>query len=119
MAGMDEFYADMHLGIERNRAAAERVALEDTQRRTVAQLMAEKRDLRGHYDDLVASTAGNLALRYALATALAKLDPTHPLVQDADLRDRIVRHAKHTIVATGDWDQVREVGRTFKIPGRS
>jgi len=116
---MDDFYADMHRGIERNRAAAERNDLAASYQSTINRLRDEQRELRSLYDQLVASNAGNLALRYAFASELAKIDPSHPLVRDAALRDRMVRHAQATITATnGDWDAVRELGSSFQMPRR-
>ncbi|MBS0454172.1 MAG: hypothetical protein JSS14_22960 [Proteobacteria bacterium] len=64
------------------------------------------------------ANAGNLALRVSALKELAKIDPTHPLVHDAALRERMFKHAANTINATSDWDQVRKFGQTFQIPGR-
>jgi len=115
---MDDFYADMHRGIDQRRAAGERMDLAARYQKALDTVVRERDQLRGYYDALIASNAGNLALRYALTSQLAKFDPNNPLVRDADLRDRISRHAKDTINATnGDWDAVRELGATFKIPG--
>lgn len=119
MAGMDDFYADMHRGIERNRNSAQQIRTAATYQQAINQLAAERDELRRDYETLVGQNAGNLALRYSYAAELAKLAPDHPLVRDAALRDRIVRLAKQTISATdGDWDAVRELGATFTIPRR-
>jgi hypothetical protein len=118
MSQFDAFLNDMgrHTDavIADRRLAAEVARAQEIINRVSAERDAAMR-LQTQYRD---SNAANLALRVAALNALAKVDPTHPLVRDADLRDRITRHAKHTIEATNDWDEVREVGRTFKIPGR-
>lgn len=120
MAGMDDFYADMHRGIERNRAAAEQIRAEGKWQEAINRMAAERDELQKDYETLVGQNAGNLALRYSFAAELAKYAPDHPLVRDAALRDRIVRLARQTVVATdGDWNAVRELGTTFTMPRRS
>lgn len=120
MAGMDDFYSDMHRGIERNRNAAEQIKNTAKFQAALNQVAAERDELQKDYDTLIGQNAGNLALRYSYAAELAKYVPDHPLVRDASLRDRIVRHARDTIRATnGDWDAVRELGATFAMPRRS
>ncbi|CAN7775438.1 hypothetical protein LJR290_007768 [Variovorax sp. LjRoot290] len=120
MAGMDDFYADMHRGIERNRNAADQIETAARYQQAVNQIAAERDEIQKDYDTLIGQNAGNLALRYSYAAELAKYVPDHPLVRDAALRDRIVRHAKDTIRATnGNWDAVRELGATFTMPRRS
>ncbi|VTU44946.1 hypothetical protein [Variovorax sp. RA8] len=117
---MDDFYADMHRGIERNRNAAELLKTAARYQHAVNQIAAERDEIQRDYDTLIGQNAGNLALRYAYASELAKFAPDHPLVRDAALRDRIVRHAKDTIQATnGDWNAVRELGATFTMPRRT
>lgn len=70
-------------------------------------------------DELADGNAANLALRYALATALEKVDPTHPLLKDVALVERIKAAAVSAYsVSNKDFDAAREVGRSFVIPER-
>ena len=63
------------------------------------------------------ATAANLVTRIAVEKQLRKLDPNHPLLVDKSLRERLQAAGKHSLSVTHDWDAVREVGNTFKIPG--
>ncbi|MEJ8837550.1 hypothetical protein [Ramlibacter sp. AN1133] len=58
--------------------------------------------------------AANLAEKYALRAALAKLDPDHPLVVNAALRERIHQAGIRAIALTNDWEAAREAGETFR-----
>ena len=65
-----------------------------------------------------------LGVREALIAQLKLLDPQNPLVVDSELRRRIGEAAAHAFYSVPDpdgvrnFDRAREVGRTFKIPGR-
>lgn len=113
---MDDFYADGQLQRERNRNIAERNELIRHYEAQIAQIVGERdkanRDLR----DVIGENGGNLALRYAFTVALTELDPSHALVRDPELRERIAKLGADTVHATNDWDQCREVWRTFKVP---
>lgn len=113
---MDDFYADGQLQRERNRNITERNELIRNYEAQIAQVVAERDKAISDLREVIGENGGNLALRYAFTTALAELDPSHPLVLDADLRERIARVGAQTVHATNDWDECREVGRTFKIP---
>ena len=65
-----------------------------------------------------AFNAGNLAMKHLLLRELAKLDPSHPLVRDAALRESVSAGAKKVMAATDHWDNVRDYGLNLKIPGR-
>lgn len=83
---------------------------------------------REHYEDRIADLRNYLAraygLREALLVQLKISDPSNPLVQDEDLRERIATSASRAFFANRDPDgtlnfnRAKEVGRTFKIPGR-
>ncbi|WP_454912897.1 hypothetical protein [Variovorax gossypii] len=116
MAGMDDFYADAQLQRQQHQHTREMNALAAQYQAVIDQVAAERDGALRELKELLAGNAGNLALRYAYAEALAQIDPEHPLIVDPGMRDRIAKLAKETILATNDWDQVREVGRTFKVP---
>ena len=63
--------------------------------------------------------AQNLAIRFALAAQLERIDPDNPLLKDAMLLERL-KKAGSTVFAVTDnsYDAAREVGRNFKVPGR-
>lgn len=63
--------------------------------------------------------AGNLGIRCALEEQLRHVDPTSPLLKDTSLIERIKAAAISGFYALNEhFDGAREVGRTFKIPGR-
>lgn len=65
------------------------------------------------------ANAGNLGVRYALAEQLSHADPDNPLLKDVSLVERIKAAAESAFKIAGNhFDAAREVGRTFKIPGR-
>ncbi len=76
------------------------------------------------HESVCLSLAKALAVREAALTQLASLDPTNPLVVDGDLRLRIAEAGEQAFVnhpgADGvrTYNRAREVGRSFKIPGR-
>ena len=63
--------------------------------------------------------AQNLAIRFALAAQLERIDPDNPILKDTMLLERL-KEAGSSVFAVTDsnYDAAREVGRTFKIPGR-
>lgn len=63
--------------------------------------------------------AGNLGIRCALEEQLRYVDPNSPLLKDTSLLERIKAAAISGFYALNEhFDGAREVGRTFKIPGR-
>ena len=68
---------------------------------------------------MVDKAAEYAAMRHALAEQLAVYDPQNPLLKDQILIEKLQSAAVSTL-RTNDlnFDAVREVGRTFKIPGR-
>lgn len=63
--------------------------------------------------------AGNLGIRGALQEQLRHVDPNSPLLKDTSLLERIKAAAISGFYAAGEhFDGAREVGRTFRIPGR-
>lgn len=69
------------------------------------------------YADAYAAT---IAVRNAFATQLAKLDPSNPLLKDVMLIERIRAAGISAYRVCGnDLAAAREVGNTFKVPGRS
>ncbi|KWT65019.1 MULTISPECIES: hypothetical protein [unclassified Variovorax] len=68
--------------------------------------------------DLEQSNAGNLAMKYLALRELKRLDPTHPLVRDAALREQVSAAAKKVLKVSGNWDDVRDFGQNYKLPGR-
>lgn len=74
---------------------------------------------RAALDKMQLANASNLTIRYALAKELQKVDPGNPLLNDKMLRERLMEAgAKAFSISDLDFDAAREVGRTFKIPGR-
>lgn len=63
-------------------------------------------------------------VREALMAQLRRFDPQNPLLHDLDLRKRIGTAAAQAFFNNPDpdgvlnYERAREVGRTFKIPGR-
>lgn len=105
------FAGDMAVGTANARAdAAER-----NQALAESRLAKAYRDLQAMMD----TNASNLAMRYSLALQLCMLDPDNPLLKDASLKERIFKAAETAFKISGNnFDAAREVGRTFKIPGR-
>lgn len=62
--------------------------------------------------------AANIAMRYALAEQLRRVDPNNPLLIDSALRERILNHGERVLATTNNWDSVREAAQNFAIPGR-
>lgn len=70
-------------------------------------------------EDMTDYAAENVVIRQALATQVAMVDPNHPLLVDTSLIERM-KKAGVSALRTNNlhYEAVREVGRTFKIPGR-
>ena len=62
--------------------------------------------------------AGNLAMKHLALRELAKIDPSHPLVRDAALRESITAAARKVMAMSDNWDDVRNFGQNYKLPGR-
>lgn len=119
MSQLDGFFADASRNTDALIADRARRAEVAHAQAIIDRIAAERDAAMAERKEYEQSNAGNLALRVAALKELEKLDPSHPLVRDAALRERIAKHAKDTINATHDWDEVRELGRTFQIPGRN
>ena len=64
------------------------------------------------------ANAGNLAMKHLALRELKRIDPTHPLVRDAALREQIATAAERVMKMSDNWDDVREFGLNYKLPGR-
>jgi hypothetical protein len=89
--------------------ARSRTRLQQTQ-----QLAARIDELQKNYDDLGDNNAANLAEKHALRTALAKLQPNHPLISNKSLQERIQKAGVTSMRIAGTWDAAAEAGDTFK-----
>jgi hypothetical protein len=69
-------------------------------------------------DFLKEANAGNLAMKHLLLRELKRVDPNHPLVLGAALRERISAEAEKVMKRTDNWDDVRDFGLKFAIPKR-
>ncbi|WP_431273258.1 hypothetical protein ACQ858_13625 [Variovorax ureilyticus] len=98
------------------------IAREITQRRLQVDeeiRQAERdRQARATIQTLRDANAGNLALRCALLEQLRRVDPSNPFARDAALQERVLRLGQSALEITGDWDEVRKVGREFQVPRR-
>lgn len=92
----DQHIADMHRAADAKRLASAHEAL---------------RNVKGF-------NAGNLAMKHLALRELAKIDPSHPLVRDAALRESVSAGAKKVMSMSDNWDDVRDYGLNVKIPGR-
>lgn len=104
MSQLDGFFADASRINSEIRAEEDRAA----DRRQSNQVLAK---VKG-------ANAGNLAMKHLALRELAKLDPSHPLVRDAALRESISAGAKKVMSMSDNWDDVRDYGLNIKIPGR-
>lgn len=107
MSQLDEFFADA------SRINSEIRAAED---KADAEVNAQK--AKRVIAEVKGFNAGNLAMSHLALRELAKVDPTHPLVRDATLRESIKVDARKVMVRSNNWDDVREFGLNFKVPGR-
>ncbi len=119
MSQLDGFFADASRNTDALIADRARQAEVARAQAIIDRIAAERDAAMAQRKEYRESNAANLALRVSALKELEKLDPSHPLVRDAALRERIARYASDTINATNDWDEVRELGRTFQIPGRT
>ncbi len=110
-----DFASDMHASADRQRAmnavqehmdaAAENAAIATHNYNTAE-------EFKDH-------NAANLAHRYALQEQLRTLDPTNPLLIDRQLVERLQAAGSAAYrIAGNEWNAARELGRTFKVPGR-
>jgi hypothetical protein len=58
--------------------------------------------------------AANLAEKYALREALSRLDPRHPLLTNQALRERIHMAGEQAMAISRNYNDARDVGKTFK-----
>ena len=107
MSQLDEFFADA------SRINSEIRAAEDQADAAVNAQKAKRviAEVKGF-------NAGNLAMSHLALRELAKVDPTHPLVRDAALRENIKVAARKVMSMSNNWDDVREFGQNYKISGR-
>lgn len=74
--------------------------------------------------ELEVALARSYGVRAAVYEQLRKFDPGNPLLTDESLRSRIANAAESAFINNPDpdgrlsYDRARDVGRTFKIPGR-
>lgn len=111
MSQLDGFFADAaRIGSEIRAAKAQaddaELALRNQQRANKV------------IDTLKEANAGNLAMKYLALRELKRVDPNHPLVRDAALREQVSAGAKKVMKVSDNWDDVREFGQTYKISGR-
>jgi hypothetical protein len=89
-----------------------------------AQYQSELEARSVRYEKVSTALAGQYALREALIGQLRKFDPKNPLIEDQDLQQRVKTAAAQALFNNLDpdgainFERAREVGRTFKIPGR-
>lgn len=77
-------------------------------------LPARARGLAGALRAVMDWNAGNLAEAVALREALARLDPTHPLL-DPEVQDCLKAVGRKALASTGDWDDVRRAAKNFLV----
>lgn len=65
-------------------------------------------------DEMTKSNAANFSEKHALRVALAKLDPTHPLLTNKSLQERIQNAGERALVLADDWNAVKAAGASFK-----
>lgn len=88
--------------------------LEIKQIRRAKQQEAEHQELLTRLNTAEMDNSGNLAEKYALRAALAKISPNHPLLTNAALQEKIRESGKKAVSITNDYDAARDVGTTFK-----
>jgi hypothetical protein len=107
--------------------AASQQALIESQQEEIARLNAqlarlveEKEEARPRILKLRSDLAGSerdlarhMTIEHAFRARLEQLDPFSALVSNADVRTRLGDHGYKVFQATGDWLQVKEVGRSF------
>ena len=95
--------------------AIDNAALADRYARSVDAAIERRKEADARYLELALTNSANLAEKHALRTALAKLDPRHPLLTNAHLRERI-HHAAEQVyaISSSSWTDIANVGRDFK-----
>ena len=67
------------------------------------------------HKDMALSNAANYAEKHALRAALSRLDPSHPLVTNKALQEKIQNAAERVAVMSEfDYDSIMKVGRDYK-----
>lgn len=69
-------------------------------------------------EDMRNFAAENAAVRYSLATQLSMVDEKNPLLIDAGIVEKIGKEGISAFRKKLHFEEAREVGRRFKIPGR-
>lgn len=111
MSQLDGFFADAARNTDRRIADIERNAGLD-------QAAAQLRTARSTIASLKDANAGNLAMKHLALRELAKIDPHHPLVRNAALREAVSTSAKKVMHMSDNWDDVRDLGLNYEIPRR-
>lgn len=70
--------------------------------------------LNKEIETLVDANAGNLAEKHALRVALEKLDPTHPLLTNPQLREQLHSTATRVYYMGKSWTDVARYGQKLK-----
>lgn len=111
MSQLDGFFADAARIGETVRAA--KAQADDAE-------IAHRQLLNAHraIQEIEAANSGNLAMKHLALRELGKVDPTHPLVRDASLREAVSAGAKKVMRISSNWDDVRDYGLNYKLPGR-
>lgn len=111
MSGIDQLFNDADI------FRAERDASEASSTTRAWRKLAEKREV--DYNDMANINAANLAYRYALQKQLAKVDPNNPLLRDAALKEKIHDLGERAFNVNRNFDDARDAGTNYPIPGRS
>jgi hypothetical protein len=110
MSQLDGFFSDAARNTDR--------LISDIERGSAEQAHAQLRAANSTIVSLKDSNAGNLAMKHLALRELAKVDPHHPLVRDAALREAVSTAAKKVMRMSDNWDDVRDLGVNYKVPGR-
>ncbi len=76
--------------------------------------LASTKRLIASRNEIEEANAANLAEKHALRAALKKLDPSHPLLTNISLQERIKEAGVRSVAITNSWNSAREAGETFK-----
>lgn len=80
--------------------------------------LAAMSNLEVKHSELLEAYASCAAAYQAYRLALAKADPSHPVVVDVDLRERLHNAAVAAVHVAGESVDAMDVGKTFAIPAR-